>query len=65
MEFYRVEYERLTSELEQAFEESTLPEMPSARAAINDLLVRLRLNDSRSAVLNELTAQAQELKLGY
>jgi hypothetical protein len=65
MEFYRVEYERLTSELEQAFEESTLPEMPSGRAAINDLLIRLRLNDARLAVLQELTAQAQELKLGY
>lgn len=65
MKFYRVEYERLTSELEQAFEESTLPEMPSGRAALNDLLVRLRLNKTRSAVLQELATQAQELKLGY
>jgi predicted nucleotidyltransferase len=48
MEFYRVEYERLTSELERAFEESTLPETPTARASINDLLVRLRLNDPDS-----------------
>ena len=45
MEFYRVKYERLTSELERAFEKSTLPETPTARASINDLLVRLRLND--------------------
>jgi predicted nucleotidyltransferase len=65
MEFYRVEYDRLTKELERSYEESTLPEMPSGRAALNDLLVRLRLNDARFAVLHELTAQAQELKLGY
>ena len=65
MEFYRVEYDRLNKELERSYEESTLPEMPSGRAALNDLLVRLRLNDARFAVLHELTAQAQELKLGY
>jgi len=50
--------------LERAYEESTLPEMPSGRASLNDLLVRLRLNDARLAVLHELAAQAQELKLG-
>ncbi len=65
MDFYRGEYERLTKELERAYEESTLPEMPSGRDAINDLLVRLRLTDARLSVLHELTAQAQELKLGY
>jgi uncharacterized protein len=45
MEFYRGEYERLTKELEGAYEESTLPEMPSGRDALNDLLVRLRLRE--------------------
>jgi uncharacterized protein len=50
MDFYRVEYERLTKELERSYEESTLPEMPSGRDAINDLLVRLRLTDARSSV---------------
>ncbi len=45
LEFYRGEYDRLTQELEVAYEKSTLPEMPSARAALNDLLVRLRLAD--------------------
>ena len=44
MQFYRGEYERLTQELERAYEESTLPEMAAGRAALNDLLVRLRLN---------------------
>ena len=41
--FYQREYERLRAELEQAFEQSQLPEAPSAQAALNDLLVRLRL----------------------
>jgi predicted nucleotidyltransferase len=47
MEFYQDEYVRLTKELELAFEESTLPEMPSGRNALNALLVRLRLRDIR------------------
>ena len=41
--FHQREYERLTAELEQAFQQSQLPESPSAQAALNDLLVRLRL----------------------
>ncbi len=45
-EFYQNEYNRLTRELEGSHEESKLPEMPTARAALNDLLVRLRMNDS-------------------
>ena len=45
--FYQAEYERLTRELESAFEESQLPEMPSGRAALSDLLVRLRLTVAR------------------
>ena len=46
LDFYRDEYERLTKALDRSYEESTLPEMPTGRAAINDLLVRLRLNDT-------------------
>lgn len=48
LEFFTREYERLTNELELAHEQSSLPEMPSARAALNDLLVRLRLGRSKS-----------------
>jgi len=41
--FHERECERLRSELEQAAGESRLPEAPTARAALHDLLVRLRL----------------------
>lgn len=44
--FHQGEYERLTKELELAHEQSTLPEAPSGRQALNDLLVRLRLANS-------------------
>lgn len=44
LSFYQTEYERLTRELEVAHEESSLGEAPSAKAALNDLLVRLRLS---------------------
>ncbi len=40
---HRREYERLRAELEAAHQASTLPEGPSARPALNDLLVRLRV----------------------
>ena len=40
--FYQSEYDRLRGELQAAYERSQLPEMPSARGALNDLLVRLR-----------------------
>lgn len=45
MDFYGREYERLRAELQAAHDASTLPEMPSeeTRAAINDLLIRVRL----------------------
>ncbi len=43
LEFYRTEYERLTGELEDAMNKSHLPEMPNAKEALNDLLIRLRL----------------------
>ncbi len=42
--FHEQEYIRLRSALQTAHERSTLPETPSARAALHDLLVRLRLN---------------------
>jgi predicted nucleotidyltransferase len=41
--FHRSEYERLVAELEAASRASDLPEGPSARPALNDLLVRLRM----------------------
>ena len=41
--FHREEYERLRAALEAAQHASTLPERPSARPALNDLLVRLRM----------------------
>jgi predicted nucleotidyltransferase len=41
--FYQREYERLRSLLEEAYQASQLPETPDCRAALNDLLIRLRL----------------------
>lgn len=43
VEFHRRECERLTAELEQARDASQLPEAPSTRDALNDLLLRLRM----------------------
>ena len=42
--FHASEYERLRGELQVAHEASQLPELPSepTRAALNDLLVRVR-----------------------
>jgi len=48
IDFYRGEYERLRALLEEAHQTSTLPEAPSARDALNDLLIRLRLNSGQS-----------------
>jgi predicted nucleotidyltransferase len=41
-DFHRGEYERLRGDLQTAFDASTLPDMPSARPALHDLLLRLR-----------------------
>jgi len=41
-DFHRREYERLLAELIGASERSSLPEVPSAKSALDDLLVRLR-----------------------
>lgn len=43
VDFHEREHRRLLAELELAGERSTLPERPRAKAALNDLLVRLRL----------------------
>jgi uncharacterized protein len=45
LKFHQAEYERLRAELAAAHEASHLPERPSAGAALNDLLIRLRLKD--------------------
>ncbi len=38
------QYQRLVVELEESYNRSTLPEVPSTRAALNDLLIRVRLS---------------------
>lgn len=43
LEFHRQQYQYLRAELKIAEEKSHLPETPSSRAALNDLLVRLRM----------------------
>jgi uncharacterized protein len=45
--FHEQEYERLCRELEAASEASHLPETPSGVAALNDLLVRIRLQGQK------------------
>jgi len=45
LEFHRGEYLRLRAELEAAMEASTLPEAATARAGLNDLLLRLRVEN--------------------
>lgn len=40
--FHQAEYARLTAWLQTAHEQSTLPELPSGKAVLNDLLLRLR-----------------------
>ncbi len=47
-DFYRGEYERLRALLEESSQASALPEAPSARAALDDLLIRLRLNSGQN-----------------
>jgi predicted nucleotidyltransferase len=41
--YHQREYERLRGELEAAYQASRLPEGPTGRPALNDLLVRLRM----------------------
>ncbi|MDX1927835.1 MAG: nucleotidyltransferase domain-containing protein [Pirellulaceae bacterium] len=42
LEYFEKEYLRLTAELESAYQSSQLPELPSARPALSDLLRRIR-----------------------
>ncbi len=49
IDFYRREYDRLTKELENSFDDAKLPDMPTCREALNDLLIRLRLKDAHVA----------------
>lgn len=43
LEFHRKQVEGLSVDLEQAMEDSDLPEAPGAKDALNDLLIRLRM----------------------
>ncbi len=49
IDFYRREYDRLTKELENSFDDAKLPDMPTCREALNDLLIRLRFKDAHVA----------------
>jgi len=42
MDFYQQAFERLVSQLSDAGETSSLPDVPAAQAGLNDLLIRLR-----------------------
>ena len=44
--FYHTEYEQLRVALEVAYQSSKLPEVPTGKASLSDLLVQLRLNPS-------------------
>ncbi len=41
-EFHQLEYERLRGELQNAYDASSLPEVPHGKPALHDLLLRLR-----------------------
>ncbi len=47
LNFHEREYQRLTKLLEEAMNDSRLPEKPSTRDALNDLLIRERLSGRR------------------
>jgi uncharacterized protein len=48
VEFHQREYDRQRHELEEAFNASSLPEAPRGAAALNRLLIRIRLGGPRS-----------------
>jgi predicted nucleotidyltransferase len=48
LEFHRQEYTRLRATLEEAHQTSTLPEVPSSRPALHDLLLHVRLGGWQS-----------------
>jgi uncharacterized protein len=58
--FHESEYQRLRGELQSAHDASRLPELPSegTRAALNDLLVRVRLNTEQTRPANSPTTAA-------
>lgn len=43
--FHEAEYHRLTAELETAYDSSTLPDAPTAKDDLNNLLIKLRLSN--------------------
>ncbi|MEH2458276.1 nucleotidyltransferase domain-containing protein [Nostoc sp.] len=43
VDFHQREYERLCNKLQESYESSPLPEIPSGKVALNNLLVRLRV----------------------
>lgn len=45
LEFHERKYQRLRGELEIAFEQSQLPEVPAGAAVLNDLLIRIRMEE--------------------
>lgn len=50
LKFHEQEFQRLVGALEQAMDESHLPEKPRATDALNDLLVRIRLQNMRNSI---------------
>jgi predicted nucleotidyltransferase len=50
LEFHAREYDRLRTDLQRAFDESTMTETPKSAAALDDLLVRLRLKRFQGCV---------------
>lgn len=48
LEFHRNKYERLRGVLSEAQEKSSLPLVPSATSALNDLLIRIRLDGKQA-----------------
>lgn len=57
--FHEGEYRRLVGELESASRNSRLPEVPSGKAALNDLLVRLRLSGRVCRAISRGSARVQ------
>jgi predicted nucleotidyltransferase len=47
LDFHRREYERLRRGLDEAYQTSALPEAPQSQNQLHDLLVRLRLRETR------------------
>lgn len=44
--FHESQYHRMVGELEEMYNRSSLPDVPRSRAALNDLLVRIRLSSN-------------------